>query len=314
MEKKSGNICDLIPLTRRLVLASGPLTTTAERIASFDNVAGGIVSKSTTFVGQKGSPQPRVCKVGDYGLINWEDLPNPGYRAMAETIRQVKKSCRAAIIASNGPLKDIEQQRTMALAFQEAGADAVEIDFKWSAGLYNNLLYRVTRAVKDALTIPVIAKLSPFVGDIAENARTVEDAGADAITAINTVFPAMRIDVKRRRPAIRTGVGGLSGSPILPVAVALVYQVYKAVKIPILGCGGIVTGEDALQMIMAGAEAVQICTAAMCEGPDAFVRIHNELTTLIDELELGSIEACVGLAHREPLHVPQSPTVDAAAS
>lgn len=305
---RSVTVRDLVPLRSPLLLASGPLSRNARSMVRYGRVAGGIVAKSVTWEAQAGNPQPRITRVKEWGLINWEDLPNPGYKAFAAELRAAKRECACPIIGSIGPLQSVEQQCTIAVTLEEAGADAIELDFKWGARFRDNLLYRVTKAVKETVSIPVIAKLSPFVGDIVENARVVEEAGADALTAINAVYPAMRIDCRLRRPAISSGVGGLSGQPILPIAVAMIYQLYEAIQIPILGSGGVVTGEDALEMIMAGAQAVQICTVAMLEGPAAFERISAELEALVEELGLGSVEACCGLAHEYPLHVPRSAT------
>ncbi|MBC7224172.1 MAG: dihydroorotate dehydrogenase [Anaerolineae bacterium] len=300
----------MIPLRNPLVLASGPLGRDARSMMRFAGVAGALVTKSVTRLRQEGNPPPRVARVGEWAFVNWEDLPNPGCEAMAAAIRGVKASGTACpIIGSIGPLKSPEEQRDIARILEEAGADALELNFKWAAGFADNLLARVVRAVKGAVSIPVIVKLAPFVGDIVENARAAEDAGADALTAINSVFPAMQIDVRRQRPTLSTGFGGLSGRPILPLAVAAIYRLYETVRIPILGSGGVVTGEDALQMLMAGAQAVQICTAPMVEGPAAFPRIQQELEALVQELGLGSPEACVGLAHRQPIYRPKSATV-----
>lgn len=300
----------LIPLRTPLVLASGPLGRDARSLKRFAAVAGGVVTKSVTREPQEGNPPPRVARVGEWSFVNWEDLPNPGCEAMAAAIREVKATgASCAVIGSIGPLKSPEEQRDIALVLQEAGADALELNFKWAAGADDNLLTRVVRAVKGAVSIPVIVKLAPFVGDIVENARAAEDAGADALTAINSVFPAMQIDVRRQRPTLSTGFGGLSGRPILPLAVAAVYRLYEAVRVPILGCGGVVTGEDALQLILAGAQAVQVCSAPMAEGPAAFPRIQQELEDLLRELGLGSLEACVGLAHQTPIYRPKSATV-----
>lgn len=309
-QREHTRLRELLPLCNPLVLASGPLGRDARSMRRFAGVAGALVTKSVTRLPQEGNPPPRVARVGEWAFVNWEDLPNPGCEAMAAAIREVKASgATCPIIGSIGPLKSPEEQRDIACILEEAGADALELNFKWAAGFADNLLARVVQAVKGAVSIPVIVKLAPFVGDIVENARAAEDAGADALTAINSVFPAMQIDVRRQRPTLSTGFGGLSGRPILPLAVAAIYRLYQAVRIPILGSGGVVTGEDALQMILAGAQAVQICTAPMVEGPAAFTRIQRELENLVQELGLGSPEACVGLAHRRPIYRPKSATV-----
>jgi dihydroorotate dehydrogenase (NAD+) catalytic subunit len=301
-------LSDLLGLKNPLVLASGPLGRNAKSMLKFRQVAGAIVGKSVTWLPQKGNPEPRISRVKEWGLINWEDLPNPGYEAFAAEVAAARAGCACPIIGSIGPIADIEQQQRIAVTLQEAGADAIELDFKWGAKHKDRLLSAITKAVKEVVSVPVIAKLSPFVGDIVENAQVVQEAGADAITAINTIYPAMRIDVRLQRPTLSSGFGGLSGQPILPIAVAMIYQIYEAVEIPILGSGGVVSGEDALEMIMAGAEAVQICTVAMLEGPTAFTRINQELEGLIQELQLGSMHECIGIAHRYKLHVPRSAT------
>jgi len=275
---------------------------------NFGAVVGAIVGKSVTWLPHKGNPEPRISRFKQWGLIDWEDLPNPGYEAFSSELAAARSGCECPIIGSIGPMADVEQQQGIAVALQEAGVDATELDFKWGAEHKDRPLHVITKAVKEAVSVPVIAKLSPFVGDIVENARAVEKAGADAITAINTVYPAMRIDCRLRRPALSSGFGGLSGQPILPIAVAMIYQIYQAVDIPILGSGGVVSGEDALEIILAGAEAVQVCTVAMLEGPGAFTRINGELEKLMQDLELGTINECVGIAHRHPLHVARSAT------
>lgn len=296
-------LSELIAFRTPIILASGPLGRSARSIRKFASTAGGIVTKSATWLPEEGNPPPRVARVGERGLINWEGLPNPGYRVLAEAVRMLKaEGMPCPIITSIGPLRSPEEQRDIAVAFEEAGADAVELDFKWGAHFESGLLSRVVGAVKRAVSIPVIVKLAPFVGDITENGRVAEDAGADAITAVNSVFPAMQINCQRQSPTLSAGFGGLSGRPILPLAVAAIYQLYQTVHIPLMGSGGVTTGEDALQMILAGAQAVQICTAAMLEGPTVFKRIHRELEALVVTLGLGSVEASVGLAHRGTLH------------
>lgn len=299
---------ELLPLRNPIILGSGPSGRNADSLIKHGELAGALVGKSVTWLPQKGNPPPRIVRVGDFGLINWEDLPNPGYKEFCRHIKKAKASCPCPIIGSIGPLESIDQQVTIAKALQEAGSDAIELDFKWGAGVKGNLLYRITHEVKKAVSIPVFAKLSPFVEDTKENAKVVEQAGCDAITAINAVYPAMKIDVRRQAPALLFGSGGLSGRPILSLAVAAVYQIYETVNVPIMGCGGVVTGEDALELILAGADAVQICTTPMAEGPGAFRRIADELNALLQDLGFNSVEECIGLAHRVSLYQPQSPT------
>ncbi|HEX9118608.1 MAG TPA: dihydroorotate dehydrogenase [Anaerolineae bacterium] len=302
-------LADLIALANPLVLASGPLGRNADLLIKHAAVAGGVVAKSATWDPQAGNPPPRVARFGEYGLLNWEDLPNPGYAAFAGELRRAKAGCgQVPLIASIGPLEDLDQQTTIARTFEAAGVDAIELDFKWGARVRGNLLGRITEAVKAAVRVPVIAKLAPFQGDIVEAAREVSAAGADAICAINSLFPAMVIDVRRRAPALSVGHGGLSGAPLLPLAVSAIYRIYEAVDVPIIGSGGVISGEDALQLIMAGAQAVQMCTVVMRDGPSAFTRINGELAALLAELGFTSLEDAVGIAHRAPLHIPHSAT------
>jgi dihydroorotate dehydrogenase (NAD+) catalytic subunit len=157
----------------------------------------------------------------------------------------------------------------------------------------------VTAAVKEAVAgrVPVLVKLSPNVSNIAEIARAVETAGADGIAAINTLT-GMVIDVHARRPILANRTGGLSGPAIRPLAVRCVYDIYRAVKLPIVGTGGVNSGSDALEMIMAGATAVGIGSAVYGEGPEAFGQIATELGELLEELGYASVEEARGAAHR----------------
>ena len=299
---------ELVPLRNPLILASGPLGHNAATLLKFGHVAGAIVGKSVTWLPQKGNPQPRIARFKRQSMLNWEDFPNPGYVQFAEELTAAKRVGICPIIGSISPLEDLDQIRTIAVTLQDAGAEAIELNYKWGAKQRDKLVYAVTRGVKSVVKIPVIAKLSPFVGDIVANARLVEEAGADAVTAINSIYPAMHIDVKLRRPVLSSGIGGLSGESILPVAVAMIYQIFEVVKIPILGSGGVVSGEDAVEQIMAGAEAVQICTVAMIEGPASFTRILQEMDALKREFQVGQLDEWTGVAHEYKLHVPQSAT------
>jgi len=304
---------DFLAIRNPVILGSGPPGRNARSLAKYSRHAGAVVGKSITFLPRKGNPHPRIVSLGDFGLINWENLPNMGYQRFCEELQMAKAQCSCPIIASLGPSSNLEELRTMALAFEEAGADALELDFKWGfdpatgqtgydpatggGGFGRDAIVEVVSTLKATVSIPLIAKLVAFAGDIVDNARAAESAGADAVTAINTVFPSMKIDVRKQQPALYSRFGGLSGKSILPLSVAAVYRIYEAVHIPIIGCGGVTSGEDALELIMAGADAVQICTAAMVEGPSVFKRITDELSALVKSLGFASVEACRGLAH-----------------
>ncbi len=304
----------VVALRNPIILGSGPLGRNARGLIKQGRYAGAVVGKSITWLPCEGNPHPRIVSLGDYGLINWENLPNIGYQRFAEELRIAKEQCPCPMIASLGPSSNLEQLKTMALAFEEAGADALELDFKWGfdpatgqtgydpkaggPGFGRAAITEVLSTLKATVAIPLIAKLVAFAGDIVDNAQAAEAAGADAITAINSIFPSMKIDVRQQKPVLTSRFGGLSGKSILPLAVAAVYRIYQTVSIPIIGCGGVTSGEDALEMIMAGADAVQICTTAMVEGPTAFKRINDELNALVKELGFASADKCCGLAHR----------------
>lgn len=310
---RPGRLRDVLAIRNPLILGSGPLGRNAQGLIKHGRYAGAVVGKSTTWLPQKGNPHPRIVSLGAFGLINWENLPNLGYKCFAEELRLAKAQCACPIIASLGPSNDLEQVKTMAVALEEAGAVALELDFKWGydpvsghtgydakrgGGIFGAAaMSEALSALRETVSVPLIAKLITGAGDIVALAKAAEAAGAAAVTAINSVFPAMKIDLEKRRPVLSSLFGGLSGRSILPLAVAAVYRVYENVEIPIIGCGGVSSGEDALEMIMAGADAVQMCTAAMVEGPTVFQRVNKELDVLVQELGFATVEECRGLAH-----------------
>ena len=310
---KRKRLRDILALRNPLILGSGPLGRNAQGLIKHGRYAGAVVAKSVTWLPQKGNPHPRIVSLGVFGLINWENLPNLGYKRFSEEVRIAKAECACPIIASLGPSNNLDQIKTMAAALEEAGADALELDFKWGydpgsghtgydakkgGGVFGAaVISTVLSALRQTVSMPLIAKLVASAGDIVELAKTAEAAGASAVTAINSVFPAMKIDVEKHRPVLTSLFGGLSGKSIFPLAVASVYRVYESVEIPIIGCGGVSSGEDALEMIMAGADAVQMCTAAMVDGPTVFQRVNDELNALVKKLGFATVEECRGLAH-----------------
>lgn len=298
-------INDIIPLKNRLILASSPLGSSVRSICDFSRVAGAVVTKSITVQPRAGNPQPRRAYLGPYGMINADGAPNPGYKRFATIIREAKKMSKSPLIASLGPMSTTEEMLIVGEEMERAGADAIEVDFKWDydeasgrVDYERSFIYRAISELKTRIAIPVIAKLSPCVKDIKCDAKAAEDAGVDAISAINTVFPAMKIDIAKRRPSIANLFGGLSGKSIFPIAVASVFQVYSAVNIPVIGIGGVEKGEDVVEMVMAGAGAIEICTAAMREGKSAFVRILGEAEKVLGKLGYSILEECCGIAHK----------------
>jgi dihydroorotate dehydrogenase (NAD+) catalytic subunit len=159
------------------------------------------------------------------------------------------------------------------------------------------LVREVVKAVKRSVQKPIFVKLTPNVAHIAEVAKAAEKAGASAITAINTV-KAMAIDIETAQPILGNKVGGLSGPAIKPIAIRCVYEVYKAVKIPVIGCGGIETWQDAVEFMQAGASAVQIGTAIATQGLTIFSQITEGMAAFLEEKGFGSVKRIVGVSHR----------------
>jgi dihydroorotate dehydrogenase (NAD+) catalytic subunit len=158
--------------------------------------------------------------------------------------------------------------------------------------------FEITSAVRKVTKKPLFIKVSPNVPAIAEVARAAENAGADAITAVNSMGPGMLINIEARRPMLGFKMGGVTGTALRPVAVRCVYDIYQAVKIPIIGTGGISTGRDAIEMMMAGATAVGVGSAVYAGGPEVFGRIAREMEEWMTANSIGDVRALVGAAHR----------------
>ena len=292
-----------------IVLASGILGTSAALLARVAaGGAGAVTSKSASPRPRPGHPNPSVLK-WEMGFINAVGLENPGIDVEVEILRQTRTLLReqgnpARVIASIFA-ETVDGFARAAEVLSRARPDFIEVNISCPNVAHElgrpfasdaNDAAAVTRAVKGATDIPVIVKLSPNVTDIAEIASAVEDAGADAIAAINTVA-GMVIDIRARRPILANREGGLSGPAIKPVAVRAVYEIYKAVSIPILGIGGVTTGEDAVELMMAGATLVGVGSAAYWRGPDALGTIADELAAFLREEGYARAADLVGLAH-----------------
>ncbi len=266
------------------------------------NRLGGIVVKGLTLEPRLGNPPPRMVET-PAGILNSIGLQNPGVDCfLAEHLPFLRQFATPVIanIAGNS------LQEYVAVAEKLTGASgiaALEVNISCPNVKRGGLQFgadpsaaaQVTRAVKKATTLPVIVKLSPNVTSIGEVARAVAEAGADALSLINTLA-GMTIDIRRRRPALGNITGGLSGPAIRPVAVRAVWEVYQAVKLPIIGMGGIVCAADALEFIMAGARAVAVGTANFL-NPGATMEILSGIERFLEENEIGDINELVGIAH-----------------
>jgi len=267
--------------------------------------AGAVVTKSTSLKPQLGYPNPTIVQINNHSLLNAMGLPNPGAKHFAKEITKLKKTQpKAPIIASVFGYTPNEYAQT-AQILTKAGADAIELNVSCphvkktgsEIGQNPNLVSKVVKTVKSTIKKPVIVKLTPNVADITEIATSAVKAGANAITAINTVR-AMTIDTETRKPILANKIGGLSGPAIKPIAVRCVYEIHETVKAPIIGCGGITTWQDAVEFMLAGASAVQIGTAIASKGLGIFRSIAEGIDTYMHNKGFRSINEIVGLSHR----------------
>jgi dihydroorotate dehydrogenase (NAD+) catalytic subunit len=285
---------DLIPGGKRSLALRNPVMTASgtfgngleyARILDIQRL-GAIVSKAITRKPRKGNVQPRIAETAA-GMINSIGLQNIGIEAILKDVAPVWATWEVPVIA-NIAGETVNDYAELAARLDGApGVSGLEMNISCpnvESGLEFGVDPRaaadVTAAVRRQSGLPLIVKLTPNVNDIVGIAQAVADAGADALTLINT-YPAMKIDVRTRRPALGWGSGGLSGPALKPIAIRLVYRVARAVSVPIIGCGGVTTGEDAVEFLMAGASAVQVGTATftnpracldVLEGIDAFMR------------------------------------------
>ncbi len=263
--------------------------------------AGAVVTKSLGLEPRSGYPNPTVVQV-DCGLLNAMGLPNPGINHFGEELKELKSTGVPTILSIYG--FSSEEFAKVAEAAVNLGADALELNVSCphvekagaEIGCDASLLAEVVEEVKKRVNRPVFVKLTPNVVDIGEMAGAAVEAGADAITAINTV-KAMAIEIETARPLLANKFGGLSGPAIKPIAVRAVYDVYRAVDVPVIGCGGIASWQDAVEFILAGASAVQIGTAIAYKGLEVFSSVARGIDTYLKKKDYKNVKEIVGLAH-----------------
>ncbi|TEU05096.1 dihydroorotate dehydrogenase [Candidatus Bathyarchaeota archaeon] len=292
-----------LKLANPTMLASGILGLsglTLKRVA--DAGAGAVVTKSVGLEPREGYPNPTVVQT-ECGLLNAVGLPNPGIHYFSDEIREAKELGVPIIVSVYG--FSSEEFAEAARVAVEAGADAIELNVSCphvektgaEIGQSPRLVAEIVKKVKGRVDKPVFTKLTPNVADIAKVAKAAAEAGADAITAINTVR-AMTIDVETARPILANKIGGLSGTAIKPIAVRCVYEVYREVDVPVIGCGGISTWRDAVEFMLAGASAVQIGTAIAFNGLDVFKSVTKGVDAYLKKRGFRSVNEIVGLSHR----------------
>ena len=295
------NLCG-IPMQNPLVPASGSFGFGLELADTLDlNLLGGISLKGTTREARFGNPTPRIAEC-TAGMINSVGLQNPGIEVLvAEKAPALRRIYRGVIIANISGYS-VEEY---AFNCERAGAcpdiDLLEVNIScpnvhgggMAFGTDPGQAAAVTRAVREVTEKPVFIKLSPNVTDIVSIAKACEDAGADGITLVNT-FLGMRIDIARRQPVIANKMGGFSGAAIFPIALRMVYQVAHACRIPVMGCGGVQRAEDVIEMMMAGATAVQV-GAENLRNPMACPEMLEALPELMDRLGIKCLQDIIGV-------------------
>ena len=292
-----------LKLANPTMLAAGILGLSEESLRRVaDAGAGAVVTKSVGLKPREGYLNPSVIQV-DGGLLNALGLPNPGVHYFSEEIRGAEFQTPIIMSIYGFSPQDFAEVASVAA---KAGVDALELNLSCphvertgaEIGHDPSLVAEVVEKVKSRVDRPVFVKLTPNVADIVEVAKAAVESGADALTAINTVR-AMAIDIETTHPLLANKVGGLSGPPIKPIAVRCVYEIYREVNVPIVGCGGISSWRDVVEFMLAGASAVQIGTAVAFQGLEVFRSVTKGLEVYLREKGFGSVEEIVGLAHRD---------------
>ena len=295
------NLCG-VSLKNPVVPASGTFGFGLEMAGTYDlNVLGGISLKGTTREARFGNECPRIAECPD-GMINSVGLQNPGIDVLVgEKVPALRKVYGGTVIANISGFSIDEYAECCEKAGKCDGIDIVEVNISCpnvhggglAFGTSAKAAAEVTKAVKEVCRKPVFIKLSPNVTDIVEIAKACEDAGADGLTLINTIL-GMRIDITKRKPVVANKYGGFSGRAVLPVALRMVNQVAHACRVPVMGCGGVSCAEDVIEMMMAGATAVQV-GAENLRNPMVCKEICENLPAVMEELKINDLKEIIGI-------------------
>lgn len=293
-----------IQIDNPIIPASGTYGFGYEFAELYDiNILGTFSFKGTTKDARFGNPTPRIAEC-NAGMINSVGLQNPGVdKVISEELPKLAKVFNKPVMANVSGFSIEEYAYTCEKINECEQVGWIEVNVScpnvhnggMSFGTECSAVEKVVKAVKNVTTKPIIIKLSPNVTDIVSIAKAAESAGADGISLINTLL-GMRIDINRRKPVIANKMGGFSGSAIFPVAVRMVYQVYDAVKIPVIGMGGVSTAKDVVELMMAGATAVQVGAANLVD-PFACKMIIENLPNELEKLNVKDINEIIGGAH-----------------
>ena len=300
MGKLSVNLCG-IELDNPVIPASGTFGYGYEFAEIYDiNMLGTFSFKGTTKDPRFGNPTPRIAEC-PMGMINAVGLQNPGVeKVISEELPKMEKCFSKKVMANVSGFSVEDYAYTCEKLDKIDSVGWLEVNIScpnvhgggMSFGTSPDAAYEVTQAVKKVTTKPVILKLSPNVTDIVAIAKACEDGGADGISLINTLL-GMRIELKTRKPVIANKMGGFSGSAIFPVAVRMVYQVANAVNVPVIGMGGVSSAEDVIEMMLAGATAVEV-GAANLVNPYACRDIINELPRVMEKYGIDNLKDIIG--------------------
>ena len=290
-----------LKLNSPIILASGILGVSFSSMKRVINAgAGAVTTKSIGPIPRKGFKNPSIIEVYPGTFINSVGLGNPGIDDFISEIKKIKEYNIPLIVSVFGDTN--KTYLDVAIKAEEAGANAIEINISCphaevsSIGIDKELTYNLAKFLKKNLDIPLFVKLNPNVTNLTEIALAAEKGGADGVVAINTLT-AMKIDVNTTRPILSHGSGGLSGKAIHPIAVKKVYDLFKNLKIPIIGCGGIDSWQDVVEFFLAGASAVQIGTA-LYKSADIISEINKGIVEYLKENEYKSLNDIKGLAHQ----------------
>lgn len=292
-------------LSNPTILASGIMGVSGASLSLIAKKgAGAVTSKSISLEPRKGHPNP-VILTYEQGMLNAVGLSNAGAKDSIPELEYAVKNAGVPIIASIVEFK-AENFGTLAKEISKANPALIELNISCP-----NVSHEfgkpfsqdpaaaewATRSAKRNTKIPVFVKLSPNTPDIIEVARAVKSAGADGITAINTIGPGMQIDIHARKPVLSNKCGGVSGPAIKPIAVKCIYDLYKETRLPIIGTGGVITGADAIELIMAGASAVAIGSGIYYRGLGVFAGVCGEIERFMEKEGFSSIREMRGIAH-----------------
>lgn len=293
-------LCGLT-LDNPIIPASGCFGYGKEFAELYDiNILGSFSFKGTTAEPRFGNPTPRIAETPS-GMLNAVGLQNPGIdHVIAHELPEMKKYFNKKVVANISGFAVEEYVKCASMLDKEDSVGILEINIScpnvhgggMSFGTNPKSAAEVTKAVKSVTTKPVVIKLTPNVTDIKEMALACEEAGADGVSLINTLL-GMRIDLRKKRPILANTFGGMSGSAVLPIALRMVYQVASVVKIPVIGMGGVTTAEDVIEMMLAGATAVQI-GAANLVNPYVCRDIINELPAVMDKYGIENLKDIIG--------------------